>query len=329
MMKIITSFKICTFFILIISAVLMQVGTTLAQTFPTRAIRIIIPFPASGPSDFTARVMTSRLPELLGHPVIFDNRSGAAGGIGAEIVATSVPDGYTLLIANVGMLCIAPHLGKVPYNPFKDFMPIPNLVGTPQWLVIHPSVPARTVKELIALARSKPGSLSFGSAGIGQQSHLSGELFNNVTGVNILHVPYKGAAPAVTDLISGQIEMVFTSSIENLQFAKTGRLRILAITTRNRSSVTPEIPTMAEAGVNDFEITSWNGILAPSGVPKENIARLNRDFVRAIQSPDVKERVTAQGKFVIGNTTEEFTTYIRNESDRWASVVKKMGVKQQ
>ena len=301
----------------------------LAQSFPSRPIRIVVPFPASGPSDFAARVTGNRLPELLGQPVIYDNRSGAAGGLGAEIVAKAPPDGHMLLIANVGMLCIAPHLGKVPYDAMKDFTPITNLVSAPQWFVIHPSVPARNVRELIALARSKPDGLSYGSAGIGQQSHLTGELFNSITGVKILHVPYKGAAPAVTDLISGQIAMVFTTSIENLEFAKTGRLRILAITSGERSIITPDVPTMSEAGVKDFEIFSWNGILAPSGTPREIIARLNRDFVRAIQSPDVRERVSAQGKFVVGDTPEQFSIYIRKESARWGKLIMNMGVKQE
>ena len=304
---------------------LVAAAPALAQSFPSKPIRIVVPFPASGPSDFAARVMGSRLPEFLGHPVIYDNRSGAAGGLGAEIVSSAPPDGYTLLIANVGMLCIAPHLGKVPYDAMKDFAPITNLVSAPQWFVIHPSVPARNVKELIALARSKPDSLSYGSAGVGQQSHLTGVLFNNVTGVKILHVPYKGAAPAVTDLISGQISMVFTTSIENLEFAKKGRLRILAITSGERSAVTPDVPTMREAGVKDFEIFSWNGVLAPSRTPREIIARLNRDFVRAIQSPDVKQRVSAQGKFVVGDTPEQFSLYIKNESDRWGKLIVKMG----
>jgi len=316
-----TGWRLSSFAILL----LMPIGAVLAQSYPSRPIRIVIPFPASGPSDFAARVMGSRLPELLGQPVIYDNRSGAAGGLGAEIVAKSAPDGHTLLIANVGMLCIAPHLGKVPYDPVRDFSPITNLVTTPQWLVIHPSIPARNVKELISLARSKPDSLTYASAGVGQQSHLTGELFNNITGVRTLHVPYKGAAPAVTDLIGGQVAMAFTSSIENLAFAKTGRLRILAITSSERSLVTPDIPTMRQAGVKDFEIYSWNGILAPSGTPREIITRLNGDFVKAIRSPDVMERVSAQGRFVVGDTPEQFSAYIQKESDRWGAIIKKIG----
>jgi tripartite-type tricarboxylate transporter receptor subunit TctC len=188
-------------------------------------------------------------------------------------------------------------------------------------------VPARSVKALIALCRARPGQLSYGSAGMGQQSHLTGELFKSVVGVDIMHVPYKGAAPAVTALISGETSMVFTTSIENLELAKTGRLRILAITSLKRSPVTPEVPTMDEAGLKDFEVFSWNGILAPAQTPREIIARLNRDIVKALQSPEVKERVVAQGKFVVGDTPEEFGAYIRAESARWSRIIKQLGIK--
>lgn len=307
---------------------LMASGGTFSQSFPVKPIRVLVPFPAGGPSDFAGRVIAQRLPELLGQPVIYENRPGAAGAIAAQLVAKSPPDGYTLLIANVGMLCIAPHLGKLGYDP-KDFSPITNLVSAPQWLVIHPSVPVRTVKELIALAKARPGQLTYGSAGVGQQSHLTGELFNLATNVKVMHVPYKGATPAVIDLIGGQISMVFTTSIENLEFAKTGRLRILAITSRDRSPVTPDVPTMREAGVNDFEAYSWNGILAPADTPRETIARLNRDIVRALQFRDVQERVSASGKFVVGDKPEEFGAYIASESARWSRIVKQQGIRAQ
>jgi len=301
-------------------------GSASSQTFPAKPIRVVVPFPAGGPSDFAGRIVAQRLPELLGQPVIYDNRPGAAGSIAAQLVAKSSPDGHTLLIANVGMLCIAPHLGKLGYDP-KQFSPITNMVSAPQWLVIHPSVPARSVKELISLAKARPGQLTYGSAGIGQQSHLTGELFNLAAGVKVLHVPYKGATPAVMDLIGGQISMIFTTSIENLEFAKTGRLRILAITSRDRSRVTPDVPTMQEAGLSEFEAYSWNGILAPADTPREIIARLNRDIVRALQFPDVQERVAASGKFVVGDKPEEFGVYIASESARWSKIVKQQGIK--
>ena len=305
---------------------LVIASSALSQSFPVKPVRVMVPFPAGGPSDYAGRVIAQRLPELFGQAVIFDNRSGAAGAIAAQLVAKSPPDGYTLLIANVGMLCIAPHLGKLAYDP-KEFAPITNMVSAPQWLVTHPSVPARNVKELIALAKARPGQLTYGSAGVGQQSHLTGELFNLATGVKVLHVPYKGATPAIIDLIGGQISMAFTTSIENLEFAKTGKLRILAITSRERSPITPNVPTMGEAGVKDFEAYSWNGILAPADTPREIIVRLNRDIVRALQFPDVRERVAASGKFVVADTPDEFSAYIRAESARWSRIIKQQGIR--
>lgn len=299
----------------------------LAQTFPTKPIRIVVPFPAGGPSDFAGRVVSQRLPELLGRPVIFDNRAGAAGAIAAEIVARSAPDGYTLIISNVGMMCIAPHLGKLPYDPATDFVPVINLLGAPQWLAIHPSLPARSVKELIALAKAHRGQLNYGSAGVGQQSHLTGELLRITTGVDIVHVPYKGAAPALADLVGGQISMVFTNAPESLQFAKAGRLRLLAVTSRERSPVTPDVPTMVESGVKDFVVVSWDGVHAPAGTPREIVERLNRDIARALQFPEVRERVAAIGKFVVGDTPEEFAATIRADSARWSGVIKQLGIK--
>lgn len=323
-----TRFGLLQNLITAVAVCLVPGNGVLAQSFMLKPIRIVVPFPASGPSDFAGRVMSNRLPELFGQPVVFDNRSGAAGSVGAEIVAGAPPDGHTLLIANVGMLSIVPYLRKLPYDAEKDFAPITNLVSAPQWLVVHPSVPARDVKELIALAKAVPGQLNYGSSGVGQTSHLTAELFSNTVGVKIVHVAYKGATPAVTDVLGGQITMMFTSSIENLQLARTGRLRILAITSGKRSNATPDVPTMIEAGINDFEVMSWNGILAPAGTPREIIARLNRAFVKAIQSPDVRERVSAQGKFVVGDTPEQFSNYIRAESTRWARVIQGLGIKQ-
>lgn len=301
-------------------------GGAMAQSFPSQPIRIVVPFPAGGPSDFAGRVVSARLPELLGQPVIYDNRAGAAGVIAGEIVARSRPDGHTLLIANVGMLSIAPHLGKLPYDPVKDFAPITDMVRAPQWLIVHPSVPAHSVKALIALAKAQPGQLNYGSAGLGQQSHLTGELLKSLVGIDIVHVPYKGAAPAVVDLISGNISMVFTTSMESIQLAKAGRIRILAITSGERSPVTPEVPTMIESGVKDFEVYSWNGILAPAATPRNTIERLNRDIVKALQFPEVKERVNANGKFIVGDTPEEFGAFIRAESARWLRIIQERGL---
>ena len=300
----------------------------LAQSYPTKPIRIVVAFAPGGPSDFAARVISQRLPERLGQQVVVDNRPGAGGLVGAEHVAKSQPDGYTLLIANVGMLSVARYLySKLPYDPAKDFAPITNLIGGPSWLIVHPSVPVHNVKELIALAKARSGQLTYGSAGVGQVSHLNGELFKIMAGVDIVHVPYKGTGQITPDLIGGQISMSFSTDIQNLLFAKAGKLRMLAVTSLKRSPAAPEVPTVDESGLKSFEVLNWNGIVAPAGTPREIIARLNRDFVKVIQLPEVKQLVGAQGNIVIGDTSEEFGAYIRAESDKWSKVIKQLGIK--
>jgi len=300
----------------------------LAQSFPVRPIRIVVPFLPGGPSDFAARVISQRLPELLGQQVVVDNRAGAGGIVGAELVAKSPPDGYTLLIANLGMLSVVPYLySKLPYDPVKDFAPITNLIGGPSWLVTHPSVPVRSVKELLALAKARPGQLTYGSAGVGQQSHLTGELFKIMGRVDIVHVPYKGTGQITPDLIGGQISMSFSTAIEVLQYAKSGKLRMLAVTSLKRSLVAPEVPTVDESGLKGFEVINWNGIVAPAGTPREIVARLNRDFVKVIKLPEVMQPVGAQGNVVIGDTPEEFAAYIGAESAKWSKVVTQLGIR--
>jgi len=300
----------------------------LAQSYPAKPIRIVVAFAPGGPSDFAARVISQRLPKLLGQQVVVDNRAGAGGLVGAEHVAKSQPDGYTLLIANVGMLSVARYLySKLPYDPARDFAPITNLIGGPSWLIVHPSVPVHSAKELIALAKARPGQLTYGSAGVGQVSHLNGELFKIMAGVDIVHVPYKGTGQITPDLIGGQISMSFSTDIQNLLFAKAGKLRMLAVTSLKRSPAAPEVPTVDESGLKGFEVLNWNGIVAPAGTPREIIALLNRDFVKVIQLPEVKQLVGAQGNIVIGDTSEEFGAYIRAESDKWSKVIKQLGIK--
>jgi len=300
----------------------------LAQSYPTKPIRIVVAFAPGGPSDYAARVVGQRLPELLGQQVIVDNRPGAGGILGSELVAKSPPDGYTLLIANVGMLSVAPHLySKLPYDPFKGFAPITNLIGGPSWLVIHPSVPVHNVKELIALAKARPGQLTYGSAGAGQVSHLNGELFKIMAGVDIVHVPYRGTGQITPDLLGGQISMSFSTDIQSLVLARAGKLRMLAVTGLKRSPAAPEVPTVDESGLEGFEALNWNGVVASGGTPRDIITRLNRDFVKVIQLPEVRERVEAQGNIVIGDTPEEFAAYIRAESDKWSKVIKQVGIK--
>ena len=299
-----------------------------AQTFPARPIRIVVPFPAGGPSDYAARVISQRLPESLGQQVIVDNRPGGAGAVGAEIVARAPADGYMLLIANVGMLSVSPHLiAKLPYDTLRDFAPITNVIGGPSYLVVHPSLPVKNVKDLVALAKQRPGELAYGSAGAGQISHMNGELFRILAGVNLLHVPYKGTAPILPELIGGQTALTFSTAIEVIQFAKQGRVRLIAVTGKQRSPAAPETPTVDESGVPGFEALNWNGIVGPAGLPRDIVNRLNRDIVRALGIAEVKERIAQQGNYPIADTPEQFTAYIKLEYDKWARVVKQAGIK--
>ncbi len=299
-----------------------------AQNFPSRPIRIVVPAPAGGPSDFAARIGSQHLPEFLGQSVIVDNRVGGAGVVGADIVAKSPPDGYTLLVASVGLMVILPYLlDKLPYDAFRDFTPIANLIGGPTVLMVHPSVPARTLKELIALAKARPGQLTYGSTGPGQMSHLSGELLKRQAGIDMLHVPYKGTDYLFTQLVGGEISMNFSTAVDGLAFMRAGRLRALAMTSLKRSAVMPEIPTMDESGLKGFEATNWNGIWAPARTPPDVIARLNRDIVKATQAADVRERVAAQGNMVYSDTPAEFAALIRREADKWSKVVKDANIK--
>lgn len=303
-------------------------GTAWAQAFPSKPIRIVVPFPPGGPSDYAARSVSQHLPALIGQPVIVDNRSGGAGITGTDAVAKSAPDGYTLLVATVGVMVIAPYLfPKLPYDPFKDFVPITNLISGPSVLVVHPSVPAHSVQELIALARAKPGSLTYGSTGAGQISHLNGELFKALAGVDILHVPYKGAAPVLPAMISGEISMNFSTAIDGLGLMRAGRLRALAVTSPKRLAAMPEVPTMDESGLKGYDVSNWNAIWAPAGTPRALIDRLNREICKAMDSPDVRERVAAQGNLIVCDSPDDFAAYIRKEAGKWSKVVQDARIK--
>lgn len=308
---------------------LVAVSGALAQTFPTKPIRIVVPFPAGGPSDFAARVISQPLIELLGRPVIIDNRVGASGAIGVDSVVRSPPDGYTLTVATVGIMSIAPHLGKVPYDPLRDLVPITNLMGGPLWLLTHQSVPVHNIKQLIALARARPGQLNYATSGLGQAAHLTGELLKNMAGnIDIVAVHYKGAAPAFTAVLAGEMSMYLSSSpLEVMPFVKAGRIRMLAVTSPKRAPATPDVPTVDESGLKGFDVLTWNGLLAPAGTPREIIAHLNRDVVKALHAPKVVERVDAQGIHVIGDTPEAFGARIRGDSDRWGRLIKQLGIK--
>jgi tripartite-type tricarboxylate transporter receptor subunit TctC len=303
-------------------------GIAGAQSYPVKPLRIIVAFTPGGPSDYAARVVQPRLSEVLGQPVIIDNRPGAGGALATELVARAAPDGYTLLVGNTGTLTVLPHLlAKIGYDAQRDFTAITNLIGGPSFLLVHPSLPAKNVRELIALAKREPGKLTYASAGVGQISHMNGELLKLLAHIDLLHVPYKGTAAITPELLGGQVMVTFSTAVETLQLAKGGRVRLLAVTGKERLAMIPDTPTMAEAGVAGFESLNWNGIVGPARLPREIVDRLNREFVRAIKMPDVVEKVAAQGNFVIGDTPEQFAAYIRADFEKWGRVVREAHIK--
>ncbi len=308
-------------------AALCAASVSAQQPYPSRPIRIVVPFAAGGPSDMLARTLAQKLQEAWGQPAIVDNRTGASGIIGADFVAKSAPDGYTLLLAQVGDTISMSLFSKLPYHFEKDFAPITLVGQTAFILVTHPSVPAQNVQELIALAKSIPGSLTFGSGSAGAASHLAGELLKTMAGVDIVHIPYKGQAPATTDLLSGQISLMFNNPMTSLGHVKAGRLRALAVSTAKRSSGLPDVPTIAESGLPGFDVGFWLGTLAPTGTPRPIIEKLNAEMVKVVRMPDVVERLGALGVEPIGSTPDEFARIIRAEVVRWAKVVKDAGVK--
>ena len=297
-----------------------------ADKYPSKPVTIIVPFSAGGTTDILARIVGVKLGETLGETVIIDNRPGAGGNIGAAMVAKAKPDGYTLLMGTVGTHAINQTLyPKLNFDPIKDFAPLTRVANLPNLLVVHPSVPAKNVQELIAYAKANPGKLNFGSSGNGSSIHLSGELFKNMTGIDMQHVPYKGSAPAVTDLLGGQISMMFDNMPSAIQHEKSGKLRPLAVTTAKRSPALPNVPTIAESGVKGYEATSWFGLLAPAGTPPAIINRLNADLVKILAMPDVKKQMAEQGAEAYSETPAAFAGFIKTETAKWAKVVKASG----
>ena len=312
--------------VIVLSAATVQGAC--AQAYPSKSIRLIVPFAPGGGTDLVGRIIAQRLTETLGQPVVVDNRGGAGGVIGAEMVAKAAPDGYTLLLGSPGPLTINPNLeSKTPYDPLKDFAPISLGTISPFVLVVHPSVPVKSVKDLIALAKARPGELYFGSAGNGSVSHLAAEQFKSLAGVNIVHIPYKGSAPAVTDLLAGQLQLHFENLPVVLTYIKAGRLRALAVGTRQRSAFVPELATMEEAGVRGYEASTAFGILAPGRTPKDIVARLNTEVVKALTNPEVKERLLAQGLEPSPGTPEQYAAHLRSELETVARIVKMAGIK--
>ena len=299
-----------------------------SQDYPAKPVRFVVGFTAGGATDVAARIVAQRLTESLGRTFVVDNRPGASGMIGAELVAKSPPDGYTLLVAPQTSQAVAPSLyPKIPYDPVRDFAPITVIASSPLLLAVHPSVPVKTMKELIALAKAQPGQLTFGSGGAGTAPHMTGELVNLLMGVKMVHVPYKGEAPGVRDLLAGQITLMFSTLPPLLPHVQAGKLRGIAVTSLKRPSTVPDIPTVAESGYSGFDVAAWFGLFAPAGTPREIVNKLHAEVVRVISQPDVREKIAVQGLFVVANTPDEFAAFLKAEIARWAKVVKESGAK--
>jgi len=297
------------------------------DAWPSKPLRLVLPFPPGGGTDILGRLIAERLTASLGQPVVTENRGGAGGNVGAEAAAKSAPDGYTIVLV-APSLAISPSLySKLNYDPAKDFAPISLVATVPNVMVTHPSVPARTLQEFIALAKSKPGGMNFGSGGNGTSNHLAGELFNIVAGVELVHVPYKGVNLAMNDVLSGEVHLVVIGIPAAAPHIKAGKLRALALIAPQRSPALPDVPTVAEAGLPNFEVTTWYGVLAPAGVPGPIVARLNAEFVKIMHAPELKERLAAMATEPRTSTPEEFAAYIKQEIAKWAEVVRKAGLK--
>ena len=298
------------------------------QGYPDKPIRVIVPVPAGGTPDVVARMVAPGLSNLLGQQLVMDNRGGAGGLIGAELAAKAIPDGYTLFFSSPGALTILPHLQKhVAYDTLRDFLPISLVSIGPFLLITHPSVPAKTVKELVTLAKSEPGKLNYASAGNGAANHLAMELFKSMADINLTHVPYKGAPQAVTDLIGGNVNLMFNSIPPVMQHIKSGRLRLLGVSSAKRSPQLPDVPTISEAGVPGYESITWFGLLAPAKTPSPIVTRLHEALVKVVRTPEMKAQLELQGYDPVGSTPAEFATFIRAESAKYAKVVKLSGAK--
>jgi tripartite-type tricarboxylate transporter receptor subunit TctC len=302
-------------------------ANVLAQGFPARPIRVVVPYVPGGGTDFVGRTVAQKLSEALGVTVLVDNRPGGGTNIGSEFVVHAAPDGYTLLVGGVPNSANMALFQKLAYDVMKDFAPVVMLDTAPNILALHPSVPAKSVKELIALAKTRRGALTYASAGIGSSNHLSGELFRVMAGIDIVHVPYKGGGVAITDLLAGQVSMYFGTTPSTLPFVQSGKLRALGVTTAKRTIAAPQLPTIAEAGLPGYEQAAWHGLLAPAGTPDAVIAKLNAEVNRLLRSPDVLERFAVQGFDAIGGSPAEFAAFIRQDVAKYAKLVKTAGIR--
>ena len=302
--------------------------TAAGQEYPVKTIRYIVPFAPGGMTDILGRVVGQKLSEAWGQQVIVDNRPGAAGGVGAAIAAKAPPDGYTVLGGTISSHAINVSLySSLPYDPLRDFVPITQYVSLPNMLVVHPSLPVKTIRDVIGLAKAKPKQLTYASAGSGTSQHLSGELFSVMAKVELVHIPYKGSSPGLADLVGGQVLMFFDNITTSLPLAKAGKIRAIAVTTIKRSSVAPELPTIAESGLAGYDVSSWQGVVVPAGTPRPIVTKLHTEIVRIIGMPDVRERLNGMGADTVGSTQEQFTAYVKAEIAKWAALVKQTGAK--
>ncbi|MCE9639709.1 MAG: tripartite tricarboxylate transporter substrate binding protein [Betaproteobacteria bacterium] len=303
------------------------IGTASAQNYPSKAVRIIVPYPAGGTSDILARLLSAKLNELFGQPIVVENRPGANGNIGADLVAKSAPDGYNMLLADLGALTISPSIYKLPFDVVRDFAPVTMVTYSPHLLAVHPTVPVKTVKELVALAKSKPGLLNFAVSGIGGAPHLAGIAFEAQTGVKWTYIPYKGGADAIIGLASGQADAIFNGMLATYPHVRSGKLKLIAVSSSKRVASIPDVPTVAEAGLKDFETGSWQGIVAAAGTPKDVVGRLNSEIARILGTPEMKENLAKQGAEVYTMTPEQLGNWLKSEIDKWAKIVKAAGLK--
>ena len=312
---------------LVAALLMLASGGTLAQSYPTKPLRVIVPFPPGGATDITGRYLAQKLGESFAQQTLVDNRPGANGTLGLDLAAKAPPDGHTLVIGQTGNLAISVGLTKVGYDPVHDFAPVTLVVSSPHVLAVHPSLPARSFKELVALARAKPAQLNYASTGSGSAGHLGVELLKKMTKMNVVHVPYKGAVPGFTDLVAGHVAMMFTSVMSTQSFARSGRVRMLAVGSLTRSPSAPDVPTIAESGYPGFEVTSWWGVLGPAAMPREVVAKLNGEIVRIMSTADARERIGSLGADIVTGTPEQFASYIKSEHAKWGQLIRESGAR--
>ena len=307
----------------LLGSVVVQPAQAQTTNYPTRAIRMVMPFPPGGPTDILGRLLASRLTEALGQNVLVDNRPGGGGAIGGSVAAKAPPDGYTLFLGGITTLATGPFIHKnLPFDPLKDFQTVTQATLQPLLLMTHPTLPVKNVREYIALAKKRPGDINYASSGPAGSGHLGGELFNYQMQTRIVHVPYKGAPPALQDLVAGQVQSMFGTMLAAVPVVRNGKIRAIAVTGPKRSIALPEVQTFAESGFPQYDASSWNGILVPAGTPRPIVDRLNVELVRILRDPKVLERLVNDGPLAVGNTPEEFTAFIRSEQDKWSKVIK-------